>query len=248
MIRTKCCYAALLVFSSSFLSASLSAQEIQLGASTQGTLQHPRPAETQDEQATAETSLWDSVKDKWEAQGYNSYLAKYPDGRFKSEALARLTTLLGESYVSLLTKQLQVNTHWASVERQLKRSAEIIPSLVEVLDLADVQELEHLGPMAGARSRLLNAIYDTPAGERGFKSPKQKRAVIDAANDLAEAIRKLFVYLEENPQFHSDEKVTKLLDELSGTENRISVARRDYNTAAQEYNDTRRHGQLSAVA
>ena len=145
----------------------------------------------------------------------------------------------GCGYNTLTTKQQNVKGKWANVEAQLQRRADLINNLVESAKLAGIQEQEVFGKIAEARSRLLNATQQAPQGEAGDKSPEQKQAVIDAANSFGGTIGRLLVLQEAYPQLQSNQNFLKLQDEVAGTENRIAVARVDYNNATQDYNTTR---------
>jgi hypothetical protein len=65
-------------------------------------------------------------------------LREYAHGRFEGEARSRLSALLGEDYVTLFTKRINVNKRWADVEKRLGRRAAIIPKLYETLLAAGV--------------------------------------------------------------------------------------------------------------
>ena len=145
----------------------------------------------------------------------------------------------GCGYNTLTTKQQNVKGKWANVETQLQRRADLINNLVESAKLAGVQEQEVFGRIADARSRLLTATQQAPQGEGGDKTPEQKQAVIDAANTFGGTVGRLLVLQENYPQLQSNQNFLKLQDEVSGTENRIATARKDYNDATQDYNTTR---------
>ena len=145
----------------------------------------------------------------------------------------------GCGYNTLVTKQQNVRRSWADVESRLQRRADLIPNLVAAAQSAGVQEQEVFGQIAEARSRLLNATAAQPQGEGGDKSPEQKQAVIDAANSFGGTIGRLLSLQENYPQLRSSEAFMKVQDELAGTENRINVAREDYNAAVQDYNTSR---------
>src|SRR5688572_1247652 len=147
-------------------------------------------------------------------------------------------TASGCGYNTLTTKQQNVKAKWANVETQLQRRADLINNLVEAAKMAGIQEQEVFGRIAEARSRLLNAQQQAPQGEGGDKTPEQKQAVIDAANTFGGTIGRLLVLQEAYPQLKSNENFMKLQDEIVGTENRIAVARRDYNDGVQDYNTT----------
>lgn len=145
----------------------------------------------------------------------------------------------GCSYNELTGKQQGVKGKWANVESQLQRRADLIPNLVKTAQMAGIQEQEVFGQIADARSKLLNAQQAAPQGTDGDKTPEQKQAVIDANNSFGGTIGRLLSLQENYPVLRSNENFLKLQDELAGTENRINVARLDYNTAVTDYNTTR---------
>ena len=145
----------------------------------------------------------------------------------------------GCGYNTLQSKQQNVKGKWANIESQLQRRADLIPNLFEAAKAAGIQEQEVFGEIAAARSRLLNATGAQPQGENGDKTPEQKQAVIDANNSFGATLGRLLVLQEAYPQLRSTESFMKFQDSLEGTENRIAVARDDYNTAVQDYNTTR---------
>lgn len=147
--------------------------------------------------------------------------------------------LSGCSYNELTAKQQRVKSQWAGIETQLQRRGDLINNLAEAAKMAGVQEQEVFGRIAEARSRLLNAQQAPPAGAEGDKTPEQKQAILEANNGLGAALGRLLVLQENYPVLRSNEAFLKLQDELAGTENRISVARIDYNKAVEDYNTTR---------
>jgi LemA protein len=145
----------------------------------------------------------------------------------------------GCGYNTLQSKQQNVKGKWAGIETQLQRRADLIPNLFEAAKAAGVQEQEVFGQIAEARSRLLNATREAPAGENGDKSPEQKQKIIDANNSFGGTIGRLLSIVENYPQLRSSEAFLSFQNSLEGTENRIAVARNDYNTAVQDYNTAR---------
>jgi LemA protein len=145
----------------------------------------------------------------------------------------------GCSYNKLQTKQQNVKAKWANIEVQLQRRADLIPNLFEAAKAAGYQEQEVFKTIADARSRLLNATSAAPQGESGDKSPEQKQAIMAANNSFGGTIGRLLSLQESYPNLTSTESFRKFQDSLEGTENRIAVARTDYNTAVQDYNTTR---------
>jgi LemA protein len=147
--------------------------------------------------------------------------------------------LSGCSYNDLTAQQQGVKGKWANVESTLQRRADLIPNLVNVAQQSAIQEQEVFGQIADARSRLLNATNAAPQGADGDKSPEQKQAIIDANNSFGGTIGRLLSLQENYPQLRSNELFLNVQTELSGTENRINVARLDYNDAVTRYNTAR---------
>ncbi|HEX7315853.1 MAG TPA: LemA family protein [Pyrinomonadaceae bacterium] len=145
----------------------------------------------------------------------------------------------GCGYNTLTSKQQNVRRAWADVESRLQRRADLVPNLVAAAQSAGIQEQEVFGQIAEARSRLINATGAQGQGEGGDKTPEQRQAVIDAANSFGGTVGRLLSLQEAYPQLRSNELFMKVQDELSGTENRINVAREDYNAGVQDYNTTR---------
>lgn len=147
--------------------------------------------------------------------------------------------LSGCSYNELTAKQQGVKGKWANIESALQRRADLIPNLVEAAKMANIGEQEIFGQIAEARSRLLNAQQAAPAGADGDKTPEQKQAIIDANNSFGGTIGRLLSLQEAYPNLRSTEAFLNVQTELAGTENRIKVARDDYNAAVTDYNTTR---------
>jgi LemA protein len=147
--------------------------------------------------------------------------------------------LSGCSYNDLTAKQQKVKGSWANIETSLQRRADLIPNLVKTAQMAGVQEQEVFGQIAEARSNLLNATQAAPAGADGDKSPEQKQAILDANNSFGGTIGRLLSLQENYPQLQSIEAFKNVQTELAGTENRIGVARTDYNNVVTEYNTMR---------
>ncbi len=147
--------------------------------------------------------------------------------------------LSGCSYNDLTAKQQGVKGKWANVESAMQRRADLIPNLVKAAQMSAIQEQEVFGQIADARSRLLNATQAAPQGADGDKTPEQKQAVIEANNSFGGTIGRLLSLQENYPQLRSSEAFMNVQNELSGTENRINVARLDYNDGVTGYNTAR---------
>jgi LemA protein len=147
--------------------------------------------------------------------------------------------LSGCSYNALTGQQQGVKGKWANVESNLQRRADLVENLIKVAQMSAIQEQEVFGQIADARSKLLNATAAQPQGADGDKTPEQKQAVIDANNSFGGTIGRLLSLQESYPQLRSNENFMQAQNEISGTENRINVARLDYNDAVTKYNTAR---------
>jgi len=143
--------------------------------------------------------------------------------------------LSGCSYNDLTAQQQNVKGKWANVESTMQSRADRIPNLFEVAKAAGFQEQTVFGQIADARTRLGNAQQAAPLGTDGDKSPEQKQEIFKANSDLS----RLLVVFENYPNLRSNEAFLKVQDEIAGIENRINVARLDYNDAVQKYNTSR---------
>src|SRR6187399_117660 len=134
--------------------------------------------------------------------------------------------LSGCSYNRFVSQEEALKSQWAQVENQLQRRNDLIPNLVETVKGYAQHEEGVFKEIAEARSRLLAA-----------KSPEES---IAAANQQTSALGRLLAIAENYPQLRANEQFNRLMDELSGTENRIAVERMRYNERVQEYNTSRR--------
>jgi LemA protein len=129
------------------------------------------------------------------------------------------------TYNGLVGKRNAVTNEFSNVDVQLQRRADLIPNLVNTVKGYAKHEEQVFSDIADARSRLLNA-----------KTVDEKA---DANAQVSSALGRLLVLSENYPNLKADQQFLKLQDELAGTENRISVARRDYNTKVLDYNNSR---------
>lgn len=139
--------------------------------------------------------------------------------------LALTTTLSGCGYNQIQTLDEGANKAKQQIGVQLQRRADLIPNLVEVVKGFAKQESDVFTNVAEARAKLGGAITSGNLG--------QMAATSQAMNG---ALGRLLAISEAYPQLKSNENFLRLQDELSGTENRIGVARTDYNTAVNDYN------------
>jgi len=126
------------------------------------------------------------------------------------------------SYNNLVNLNETVNGKWGQIDVQLQRRADLIPNLVATVKGYAAHEQSILNNLADARSRLVGA---------------QGAADKAAANEeLNTTLSRLLVVVENYPNLKADANFRQLQDDLSGTENRIAVARKDYNDSVQIYN------------
>ena len=131
-------------------------------------------------------------------------------------------TFLVSAHNKLATEQNDIQGKWAQVDNDMKRRADLIPNLVETVKGYAKQEQTVIDDVAKARSALLGA--------------NTKQDEIQANGQLGGALGRLLVLTENYPNLKSNENFLRLQDELSGTENRIAVSRRDYYLSVQKYN------------
>lgn len=136
-------------------------------------------------------------------------------------AILLIVSIIG-GYNSLVSRSENVKTAFSQIDNQLQRRNDLIPNLVATVKQYAAHEEEIFTEVADARSRLLGA---TTVGEQ---------AEGDAA--LNSALGRLLAISENYPELKANQNFIQLQDELAGTENRIAVARQDYNSAAQDYN------------
>jgi len=129
---------------------------------------------------------------------------------------------LGGTYNSFVTKSQAIDAQWGQVETQYQRRFDLIPNLVNSVKGLMAQEKAVFDNLAEARTKYGGA---TTVDEKA-----------EAASELEAALGKLLVVVENYPEIRSSTAVVGLMDELAGTENRISVERRRYNELVQSYN------------
>lgn len=127
------------------------------------------------------------------------------------------------TYNSFVTLSNEVDSQWANVESKLQRRVDLIPNLVNSVKGVMEQEKEVFGNLADARAKLA-----------GAQSINEK---VEASTEVEGALSRLLVVMENYPELKSSQNVTQLMDELAGTENRISVERDRYNEVVKGYNN-----------
>lgn len=135
------------------------------------------------------------------------------------------------SYNGLVDKDTRVDNAWAQVQTQYQRRADLIPNLVKTVQGAANFEKSTLESVIQARANAtginLNADQLTPENIQKFQA---------AQDQLSGSLSRLLAVAENYPQLRATQNFSELQAQLEGTENRISVARNDFNNTATEYN------------
>lgn len=135
-----------------------------------------------------------------------------------------MVIIFASTYNGLVNKQEEVEGKYADISVQLERRADLIPNLVNTVKGYASHEEKVIDNITTARENLINS-----------KSIEEKA---NANQELTNALNALAVVVENYPDLKANTNFINLQDELAGTENRIAVARRDYNEAVKNYNKT----------
>ncbi len=127
-------------------------------------------------------------------------------------------------YNGIVSKHETITAKWAQVENQLQRRNDLIPNLVNSVKGYAAHEKNLFEDVTNARSQWAKA---------GTVEEKVK-----AAGAIDSALSRLVLVVENYPNLKADQTFLKLMDELSGTENRVAVERMRYNEAVKDYNVT----------
>lgn len=128
-------------------------------------------------------------------------------------------------YNTFASLNQQVQSAFSTIDTQLQRRYDLIPNLVGTVKGNTQQEKEVFTALADARTKYGQAV--TP------------EAKLEASGEVESALSRLLVIAENYPQLQSSQAFRDLMAALEGTENRIAVARRDYNMAVETYNKVR---------
>ncbi|WP_088043054.1 LemA family protein [Bacillus sp. EAC] len=126
------------------------------------------------------------------------------------------------SYNGFVTQEENVTNKMSQVDNQLKRRSDLIPNLVNTVKGYASQEKDVIASVTDARAKLA-----------GAQTTAEKSK---ADQELSGALSRLLVVVENYPDLKSNENFKALMDSLEGTENRLAVARKDYNDAVTVYN------------
>ncbi len=136
-------------------------------------------------------------------------------------------------YNSLIGMDENVSNQWANVETQYQRRADLIPNLVNTVKGYAAHEKETLEGVIAARSQATQIKVDPTD-----LTPEKLAEYQKAQGQLATALGKLLAITENYPDLKANQNFLELQAQLEGTENRINVARKNFNDAAKTYNTT----------
>ena len=147
-------------------------------------------------------------------------------------AVAVILVIWGvSSYNGLVNIEEGVNGQWANVETQYQRRADLIPNLVSTVKGYAAHESETLEAVVEARSKATQITVDA-----SDLTPEKLAEYQKAQGAVSSALGKLLAIQESYPDLKANQNFLELQAQLEGTENRINVARVNFNNAAQEYN------------
>ena len=157
--------------------------------------------------------------------------------RFSAVRAALAAILLGLTvsacgYNTIPTLEESAKAKWSEVQNQYQRRADLIPNLVETVKGYAAQEREVLTAVVEARARATQVKVDAST----INDPAKFKEFQDAQNQLTGALGRLLVTVERYPELKSNQNFLALQSQLEGTENRVTVARRDYIQAVQAFN------------
>lgn len=143
-----------------------------------------------------------------------------------------LLLLAGCGVNTIPTRDEQVKAAWAEVQNQYQRRADLIPNLVATVQGYANQERTVLREVVEARARATSVTV----GADVLNDPVAFQRFQQAQDQLSGALGRLLVVSENYPELRSNQNFLQLQAQLEGTENRISIARRDYNEQVRVFN------------
>mgnify|MGYP000963284534 CR=1 FL=1 len=146
--------------------------------------------------------------------------------------IAPLFFILVSNYNNIPKLDENVKEKWSQVQNQYKRRADLIPNLVETVKAYASHEKNTFIEVTEARSK----VSQITLNENTLSNPELLQQFENAQSNLTSALSKLMVVVEKYPELKANENFLSLQSQLEGTENRITVARRDFIEAVKLYN------------
>ena len=146
-------------------------------------------------------------------------------------------------YNAIITAEENVDTAWAQVENQYQRRADLIPNLVETVKGYAAHESATLEGVIAARAKATQVVIDPT-----HATAEQIATFQAAQGELSQALGKLLALSESYPDLKASENFKTLMSQLEGTENRITVARNNFNELARQFNTLIRRFPTNIIA
>lgn len=146
-------------------------------------------------------------------------------------------------YNAIITAEENVNTAWSQVENQYQRRADLIPNLVETVKGYAAHESETLEGVIAARAKATQIVVDPTNA-----TLEQMTAFQAAQGELSQALGRLMAISESYPDLKASANFSALQAQLEGTENRITVARNNFNEVARQFNTLIRRFPTNIIA
>ena len=146
-------------------------------------------------------------------------------------------------YNAIITAEENIDTAWAQVENQYQRRADLIPNLVETVKGYAAHESATLEGVIAARAKATQVVIDPT-----HATAEQIATFQAAQGELSQALGKLLALSESYPDLKASENFKTLMSQLEGTENRITVARNNFNELARQFNTLIRRFPTNIIA
>lgn len=146
-------------------------------------------------------------------------------------------------YNAIITAEENVNTAWSQVENQYQRRADLIPNLVETVKGYAAHESATLEDVIAARAKATQVVVDPTNA-----TAEQIAAFQAAQGELSQALGRLMAISENYPDLKASQNFAALQSQLEGTENRITVARNNFNEMARQFNTMIRRFPTNLIA
>lgn len=146
-------------------------------------------------------------------------------------------------YNAIISAEENVNTAWSQVENQYQRRADLIPNLVETVKGYAAHESETLEDVVTARAKATQVVVDPTNA-----TAEQLAAFQAAQGELTQALGRLMAISENYPDLKASQNFSALQSQLEGTENRITVARNNFNEVARHFNTLIRRFPTNLIA
>lgn len=157
--------------------------------------------------------------------------------------IAVIAIYFTSTYNSMVAQEEAVSTAWSNVENQYQRRSDLIPNLVNTVKGYATHEKETFDAVVSARAKATQTTVSIDD-----LTPEKMQAYQRAQGEVGSALSRLLAVTENYPELKANENFKELQAQLEGTENRISVERRNFNKTTREYNTAIRKFPRNIVA